>query len=258
MNPNALDPQTAAAVGTAVGTAVAVNEAKGLIGKFLGPACKEVGETLADRVRLFRLERQVRILRKAKEMLEREGLTPKAVSLKTFVPLLEAGALEEDDAMSDRWSALLASAADPRSATDIEPAFVDILKQLSPTQARVLDVIYDQVEKQKIPPTQWHQRGIITQRLQDRLKLEGSVFLLAIDNCLRLRLLAFPSVELDFISDKDARFQLTNSSLLCPTHLGYAFVKACRGDVSCTEASSIPSDTAKTVHHTIDTAPRWL
>lgn len=255
MNPNSLDPQTAAVVGKVVGGIA--EEAKGLIERFLGPACKEMGETLADHVRLFRLKKQIGILRKAIEMLERVGLTPKAVSLKTFVPLLEAGALEEDDAMSDRWSALLASAADPRLATDFEPSFVEILKQLSPIQARALDVIYDQVEKERIPPAEWHQRGIVAKYLQDMLKLESSVFLLAIDNCLRLRLLAFPSIGLDFISDKDARFQLTNSSLLCPTHLGHAFVKACRGDTWRTEAFSVPSDTAKTVHHTIDTTARW-
>lgn len=256
MNPNPLDPQSAAVVGKAIGEVA--EEAKGLIGKFLGPACTEIGETLADHVRLFRLKKQIRILRKANDMLEQEGLTPKAVSLKSFVPLLEAGALEDDEAMSDRWSALLASAADPRSTTNIEPSFVEILKQLSPVHARVLDVIYEQVENKKIPPAEWHQRGTVAKCLQDMLKLESGVFLLAIDNCLRLRLLAFPSIGLDFISDKDARFQLTNSSLLCPTHLGHAFVKACRGNAWRTEAFSVPSDTAKTVHHTIDTTALWL
>ena len=69
-----------------------MEEAKGLIGKFLGPACKEVGETLADHVRLFRLKRQIAILRKEVQL--------------TYAQNQDASRLASLDSISDLVDAL--------------------------------------------------------------------------------------------------------------------------------------------------------
>jgi hypothetical protein len=205
-----------------------VEEAKSLVGKFLGPACEEFGALIGEGVRFLRLKNQVRLLKKATQILETEGLEPKAVNLKIFVPLLEAGALEEDIDMAERWAALLASAANPKNKYALEPSFIDILRQLSPIQARIVEVVYQQLDLNKIPEDDWNQRGILAIGLQQVLNIERAQFQLAVDNLARLRLIGFPSIGLQFINDKDARFQLSNSHLLCGTQIGKAFVLACR------------------------------
>jgi hypothetical protein len=251
-----IDPQTSA-VATQVASA-AVEEAKGLFGKFLGPACEEMGSLIGEHVRVFRLKNQIRILKRAKKILTAEGLEPEAVNLKTFVPLLEAGALEEDEEMAERWASLLASAATPAGKQTVEPSFIEILRQLTPLQARILDALYQHIEKSQIPDTEWNQRGILSDGLRKVLQIEFSQFLLSLDNLVRLRLVGFPSIGLDFISNKDARFQLANNSLLCGTHLGNAFIKACRVCGVASDSAEVPTGDQKNAQHTINTDPVWL
>lgn len=253
-----LDPQTTAVATKAV--SAVVEEAKGLFGKFLGPACEELGALIGEHVRILRLKNQLRILRKATKILEAEGLEPKAVNLKTFVPLLEAGALEEDPDMAERWASLLASAANPNGKEIVEPSFVDILKQLSPLQAKILDAIYQHIERNQIPVEQWNQRGILSQGLQQILQIKTNQFQFAVDNLIRLRLIAFPSLGLDFIDNKEARFQLSNPDLLCGTHLGHAFIQACRIRGVVSETVEVPTGNQENAQHTIEIKTRatWL
>src|SRR4051812_27790575 len=87
-------------------------EAKSLLNKLLGPALEESGAILGDRIRIFRFEKQLKLLRKTLKILEEQRLQPKKVNMKVLLPLLDSAALEEDEEMSDRWASLLASAAE--------------------------------------------------------------------------------------------------------------------------------------------------
>jgi hypothetical protein len=251
-----IDPQTTA-VATKAASA-AVEEARSLIGKFLGPACEELGALMGEHVRTFRLKNQIRILKGAKKILAKEGLEPKAVNLKTFVPLLEAGALEEEEQMAERWASLLASAANPQAKDTVEPSFIEILRQLTPLQARILDVTYALIERERIPSAEWNQRGILSDGLRQVLQVDEGQFRLAVDNLVRLRLLGFPSVGLSFIDNKDARFQLSNTNLLCGTCLGHAFVQACQVKDSMSEKVEVPVGNQENADHTISTKATWL
>jgi len=108
-----------------------------LIMKMAGPAAEEIGLTLQDHVRVFRLKRQLRLLERVKEMLaDRE---PQRVPLKIIQEVVENASVEESDDIQDRWAALLANAAlDTKSA---HPAFVEVLKQLTSREAQLLDLI---------------------------------------------------------------------------------------------------------------------
>jgi len=108
-----------------------------LIMKIAGPAADEIGLTLQDQVKVFRLKRQLRLLERVKEMLgDRE---PQRVPLKLFQEVVENASVEESDDLQDRWAALLANAA--LDADSVHPAFIEVLKQLTPQEARLLDLI---------------------------------------------------------------------------------------------------------------------
>lgn len=217
---------TQAAIATAAAAYPTVQEANGLIQKFLGPACDEAGELLADKIRVFRLKNQVRTLKDAERILEKEGLSPKAVSLKTFAPLLEAAALEDDKDMASRWANLLATAADPRRIGDIEPSFIEVLKQLTPTQARIVEEIYASIKMEQIPSDVWHVRGFRSEALRTQLSVDKDEFAIAVDNLVRLGLITF-SATITSLRNRHARFQLANRENLCATFLGNAFFAAC-------------------------------
>ena len=84
-------------------------------------------------------------LKKANAILEGKGpsLQRRAVPLKLAIPILEDGALEEDNSLQDIWAQLLANAADAGSGVEVRSAFLTILKDLSPLDASNLQKIYE-------------------------------------------------------------------------------------------------------------------
>lgn len=111
-----------------------------LIMKIAGPAAEELGLTLQDHLKVFRLKRRVRLLERVKEILEKSGREPGRVPLKLLQPIVENASIEEDDTLQDRWAALLANTASGVSM--IHPAFIEVLKQLSGLDVFVLDVLW--------------------------------------------------------------------------------------------------------------------
>jgi len=115
--------------------------AKDFLEKLLGPAAEEAGQILGDKIKFYRVRNMLKVLERSKRLLEEQGLNPKAVSLKALFPLLDHASLEEDAGLQEKWAALLANAAS--STSELSPAFPEILKQLSPAEARLLDGVYD-------------------------------------------------------------------------------------------------------------------
>lgn len=59
-----------------------------------------------------------------------------------LLPLVQAAALESDVSLVEKWAALLANAADPTQRVQVQPAFAEVLRQLTPTDALVLQKLY--------------------------------------------------------------------------------------------------------------------
>jgi hypothetical protein len=204
-------------------------DVKGLTNKLLGPLFDEVGTMLADEVRIrMHLPRNIRLLQRVKRILEKENIKPTSVNLKVLLPLLDATALEDDETMAERWASLLASAANPNNESSLESSFIEILKQLPPAHAYLLDVFYEQIERMDTPIEKWNEDGVVLSDLRDFLKKEVPHSDVAIQNLLRLRLVALPTVKLGIANGNDVRVAVTSSNILCATSLGQAFVSACK------------------------------
>ena len=117
----------------------ALKELVGLATKLLGPGVEATGEIIADRLRLLRFQLQVRLLRKAEEIAQAEGFPRKAINGKVLFSLLQAADLEDNNDMQERWASLLASAINANNKTVLEPSFIEILKQLTPSHAYLLE-----------------------------------------------------------------------------------------------------------------------
>jgi Abortive infection alpha len=105
---------------------------------FFGDAADELGQTLTDRVRLYRYGRSLKMLKKAEKMAIDAGFTPKAVPIKLLFPLLEGASLEENEDLHTMWAALLANAASPDKVTNVRLGFIAILKNIAPDEAALL------------------------------------------------------------------------------------------------------------------------
>lgn len=213
---------------TKAGIEAAAKTAKQFLEKLVGATLKEVGELLADQVRFYRFKNQVKILNKAQRILDEAGVSPRAVPLKTLAPILENCSFEEDESLLDKWAALLATAADPNSKLSVRPSFPEILKELSPKEALILDTIYDMVISLQIPREQWASRGAVGTSVKQVLQLSDEEFEIAVDNLYRLRLCSPPSTHLEFLDHSEWKFQLQMKDVICLTDFGFAFVSACR------------------------------
>jgi hypothetical protein len=114
--------------------------ARAVLSEVIGDASKPLRGMVSDQFGYWRLKRLSRLAEKTRTFAGADvQLAP--VALRTLVPLLDAGSIEEDDDMQDRWAALLARAGMRPDA--IPPSFVEILRALSPEEAQVLEDIAD-------------------------------------------------------------------------------------------------------------------
>jgi hypothetical protein len=120
--------------------------ANDLIKRIGGPVADEIGEYLAATVRPYTVVRKVEAVAKAQRMLEARGLSTHAVPPRLLLPILEGASIEDEEDLHTKWSALLANAA---SSHKVHPSYIEILKQLTPEDARFLDKLYTATNDKK-------------------------------------------------------------------------------------------------------------
>jgi len=205
-----------------------------LLDKLAGPAAEEIGLTLKDHVRVFRLKRQIRLFERVKKILADANMEPGHVPFKLLLPMVENASVEEDDDLQDRWAAMLANAAIKR---DVHPSFPEILKQLNEKEVLYLDACYEysegkhRVGRDKVTPAikrQERYRELDEEfffRLGECLGVSAEGYIMLRNKATRM----FPSSGLEdnvirlglmHVSTKDLKHRLT--------HFGIAFVEACR------------------------------
>ncbi|MGH7195598.1 MAG: hypothetical protein ACREGA_02350 [Candidatus Saccharimonadales bacterium] len=135
---------------------------------------QEIGSLVYDNVRLWRVKNQVNVLEKASKLVKAHNLDVDSINLKILVPLLQNASLEEDDALQDKWAAMLANAATKN--LPIEIAFPKILAELSSLEVKVLDWLY--VNKQTT--------SIDLNTIERHFELEEGKLEVPADNFLRL------------------------------------------------------------------------
>ena len=191
------------------------------------------GQVLADPIvewRRRRIEQGDQLLKRAAAIVADMGQEPRFVPGRLLWPALEKGSVEEDPDLSERWAALLANAS--MHSTTVLPAFVTILSELSPLEAKLLSHVYavaieiDHVQNQ--PSGLGHFKRVSD--LEEEFKLsrvaiyldtdEPTVALLC-DNLERLALIG-PTVDPDSdLVTVSGRYWTAEPSI------GVAFMEAC-------------------------------
>jgi hypothetical protein len=119
----------------------ALNSMGKSLSPLLKPVFEELGQAFSDPVRRIRFEREIqwyKRLEKAGLYIEESGKKIHPINPKILLPIAESASLEDDSYLQDLWSRLLASAL-----TDggLHPGFPEVLKQLTPLDAKVLNLI---------------------------------------------------------------------------------------------------------------------
>jgi hypothetical protein len=222
------DPTTAA-------VEKSIEEAAKLAKEFLNPllvgGLEQGGGLISDTVAYWRFKNKVNLVLKAKQFLEAKGIEPKALLPKTVLPILEAGSLETDDAMQDKWAALLAHAAG--APQTVSPAYPSILAELSSLDAQLLQFVYERGTSVGTHPIRvsWMEAlEAIGLSLPDGYSVPESYDLMSdnpplattIHNLVRLKL-----IETDLIQHVGLNLDILNRTPLTLTPFGFLFVRCC-------------------------------
>lgn len=203
----------------------AAKMAKDFLDKLVTPALEEGGGILSDNVKFWRFKNQINIALKAKSFLESKGINPGKVLPKTLLPILESGSLEENEDMKNRWAAMLANAADPTTQIKIRPSYPEILKQLSPLEAKLMDNFYESIKdgaKEDI-----ENQGIMKEKVLKVFEISSDEYDIIAENLFRLGLCQTPSSK-GGVSIGDYPIVLRTYDFIKLTPLGIDFIKACK------------------------------
>jgi hypothetical protein len=134
------DPGTGITVVTVL--AVVAKQAQDFIAAVTGHHGESVGTILGNYTKR-RQENAEAIGSRAHLTLLNIGVKAQEIPMSILMPALEAASLEEEPSLQEVWANLLANAADPREIVAVDPAFIHILKELSPKDAAILNRLYD-------------------------------------------------------------------------------------------------------------------
>lgn len=143
-----------------------------------------------DNAKFKRFENANKLFIRAKKITEWVSEELQEPPLKISMPLIENASLESEDELQEKWANLLANSLTNKK--DIKPAFIEILKELSSIEVKILDKIYEEAKN-----TWW-----ILTNIQFSSEKIAQIFLISIDevrviidNLYRLRLAEAPWVQ---------------------------------------------------------------
>lgn len=198
-------------------------EVEGFFNAIIPDFVRNAGGILSDNVRYWRWQNQIVILQKVKQKVEASGLPKQQIPLKVLVPIIEHSSLEEEESLREKWANMLSNAI--TSKVDINPNFVAILSELSPTEVKILDQLHNESSKEGDYAKRRSMRfgrnaicqafGLSTQDAD-----------LIIENLFRLGLCQPPAG--DGIMVGPHKFTLRTTEMFEFTALGFQFVSACK------------------------------
>lgn len=200
----------------AKGAEAAVEQVGKAVSKVTGSPAGEFGELLKDHIRFRRAKNLVKFYLKYQKIVEEAGIDQREVPFRLWFPTFESASIEEDESMQERWAALLANAANPGAEVDVDPSFVETLKQLSPLEAKALDAMYR-------PPLS-ETEGIVPAELATELAVSRKQALVLFNMLSRLGL-CYPNVA-SFYLEEFPKVPLSTSVQM--TVFGAKFVASCQ------------------------------
>lgn len=198
------------------------------LGKFVSPAAESLGK--------LALERAQQLVAKATAYLVAAGREPQPVEPKVLVPLVQAAVLEADPDLTDQWAALLANAADPDWQADFRLSFIEVMKQLSLLDIKLLYAMND-IYTKKIGSDRKLLVLIKMTNIVEAAGLDYEVDLIntSVDNLTRLNLCNDENIRY-FVGtlediDKEPRHPEHEAGgkhdRIALTYFGFAFLQAC-------------------------------
>lgn len=133
-------------------TAAAITAGIAYIGKICNPAADELSLLLKDQVSGWRANNAIKIANKSKLLLEKQaGNLVISAHPRIIYSTIEHGSWADDDLMQNFWAGLLASSCTTDGKDESNLIFINILSQITTSQAKLIEYICTTVKTHKSP-----------------------------------------------------------------------------------------------------------
>jgi hypothetical protein len=197
-----------------------------IVGPIAGPAWSELGQSLSDPIRRMRIQRELKwsqSLTLAAKYVDMSGKEYKYIDLKTLYKLMESSSLEENNFLQDKWARLIATAI---VQGELPPSCISILGELSPSEARILDFMYREINGiEKDKNSNVFNSEFDCKILQEIDSLPDNKLKSSIDNLVRLNLCEMhDTIEAKSVGQRSLRekMRIKNALLSKKTNLDIA------------------------------------
>ncbi|WP_196485891.1 Abi-alpha family protein [Burkholderia cepacia] len=196
------------------------------VAKYIGGPLQLASGIVEDKLKYMRWENQLDLMVRADRKLAEIGLPAptRTIPPKFAIPLLQAASLEDDADIRDLWATLLVNYANANSGVDLSAAYISILRDLTPLDARILQAIY------ALSFEETQHQGVLTGHLpeQAQIRPDGSrksMDILEPTGDVRLSLANLERLGCLTLMRTMGGGQLMDT--VNPTYLGAFFVAAC-------------------------------
>lgn len=214
-------------------------EASAKFGSFLakvfGVTIEDAAGIVGDQLKYLRWKRQNRLVDKVNEYLEKKGSTTlRPISPKFAIPFILNASLEEDDYLQDIWCQLITNALDSDFNLEIRFVYIDIIKNLTPLDAKVLEFVYNQASR-RVDMTVDNYRYLCMSKvilefhtIYNYMNVPEKELLISFENLMRVQCLRDPRLENEIhFENRKLDFLIYGRIQVALTLLGAAFVEVC-------------------------------
>lgn len=188
---------------------------------------------LSDFLRSFRENVAKKLQQKIEKQMKEKGLSEtRSVPPSIGVPLLQSALLEEDEALQDLWAHLLVNALDPSfDIGNIRCAFIDVIKGLSPLDAKILLYWKKNLEKESSWPIPTDEKTpyFNEKATMGALGIQKSLYDVSIHNLMRVQCVTPFQFDNGVMVGDTPLVTSTGVRDVTLTPFGTAFITACIG-----------------------------
>ena len=116
-----------------------VDGASALLSRICLPAAEEIGLLLRDKVHDYRSKNILNITKEAESILDKYSGQTMHAHPRLVAEIMDHGSWADDDAVQKKWAGLLISSCDTTGKDDSNLIFIDLLRQLSNAEVKILD-----------------------------------------------------------------------------------------------------------------------
>jgi abortive infection alpha-like protein len=117
-----------------------------LLEKILGEGLIHLGGSFSDWAKYFRYNNLLKLQDRVISLHQKKGVEGQTIPVppRYALPLIESASLEDDENLQEKWAGLISNATDPNKRFQFRKIYIQILSNLEPLDAIILDYLASQ------------------------------------------------------------------------------------------------------------------